>query len=108
MRPRSDQLRLIYLTASSPEEARRLADALVGERLAACVNILGAIESVYRWQGAVVSDIETGLLAKTTVDRVEAVSRRIAELHSYECPCVVSVPIDGGNPEFLKWISKNT
>ena len=97
----------IYITAPDREEARRLAATLVEERLAACVNILGVIDSVYRWQGEIEQASEIALVAKTDEARVAALTRRAAELHSYECPCIVALPIAQGHPPFLEWIRSN-
>lgn len=96
--------RLLYITAGSAEEAARLARALVEERLVACANVLPGITSFYWWEGAVQEEGEVALFAKTPADRVEAVIARVKALHSYSCPCVVALPILGGNPDFLAWI----
>jgi periplasmic divalent cation tolerance protein len=104
----SDSFRLVYMTAGAVGEARRIADALVSERLAACVNILPGMQSVYRWQDAIQHDDEIVLIAKTTAALVDRLGDRVRELHSYECPCIVSLAIDGGNPAFLTWISEQT
>lgn len=88
-------------------EARSLGKALVREQLAGCVNILGRIESFYRWKGNVETGREVALIAKTTMARSKKLIARVRQLHSYECPCVVIVPIVGGNPEFLKWLAGN-
>lgn len=98
----------IYVTAPTAEEARRLGRVVVEERLAACVNILGAIESIYWWEGTLESGNEVALVAKTAPDRVEALIRRLAELHTYQCPCVVALPIQAGHPPFLEWIMSET
>ncbi len=100
--------RLIYMTAASLEEAKSLARMLVEERLAACVNLLPGMTSVYRWEGTVQFGDEIVVIAKTRADLVDAVTARVRELHSYNCPCVVAVPIDGGNPDFLQWIVDET
>ena len=94
----------IYITCGDTEEARRLASALVEERLAACANIISGMRSVYRWKGAVEQAAETILILKTTEDRAGPLTDRVKELHSYECPCIVMLPITGGNPDFLRWI----
>lgn len=99
---------MIYITASAPEEARRIARFLVDERLAACANVLGPIESIYRWEGKVEEAQEIALIAKTSEPRVEALIARVKELHSYDCPCVVALPIESGYPPFLEWISEET
>ena len=98
----------VYITAGSRAEARKLADALVAERLAACVNILGAIESTYRWKGAVERGREVALVAKTRRANLKRLVARVKALHAYEVPCVVALPIVGGNPDFLAWIRRET
>lgn len=98
----------VYITASNRAEARRLANALVEERLAACVNILGAIESVYRWKGRVEKGNEVALIAKTRRSRVRALTARVQELHSYEVPCVVVFPLEDGNKAFLSWVASES
>ncbi|MEE2971035.1 MAG: divalent-cation tolerance protein CutA [Pseudomonadota bacterium] len=99
---------LIYMTASNDAEARAIARILVQERLAACVNILAGMRSVYRWEGEIQEESEIVLIAKTRRDRVPALTDRVTEIHSYDCPCVVAIPIDGGNPDFLDWIDAET
>ncbi len=98
----------VYMTASSDEEADRIASALVEERLAACVNILGDIRSVYRWDGAVRRDAEVALIAKTRAALFDALAARVRTLHSYDVPCIVSWPIEAGNPAYLSWIHDET
>lgn len=97
--------RLVYMTAPNREEALKLARLLVEERLAACANVLGAITSVYWWDGKLNEDGEVALIAKTRAALVEALTERVKQVHPYECPCIVALPIDGGNPAFLAWIS---
>jgi len=99
---------LLYMTAGSREEAVALARMLVGERLAACANVLGEAVSVYRWRGAVQEEGEVVLVAKTVEDRVEAAARRVRDMHSYDSPCVVAWPISGGDPDFLAWVREET
>lgn len=91
-----------------PETAGRIAAALVEERLAACVNLLSGMRSVYRWQGKVESAEETLLLIKTTTDRLKRVSERIVELHPYELPEVIAVEAAGGWPAYLDWVAAQT
>ena len=98
---------MAYVTAADEDEARRIAKTLVEERLAACVNILGRIESVYHWAGGVQSSNETAFLAKTTEARFYALAARVRELHSYELPCVVALPLVRGEAAFLGWIEEN-
>lgn len=85
--------------------ATRIADALVGERLAACVNVLPGVRSVYRWQGAVEHADEALLVIKTMSARVPALSARIATLHPYELPEVVAVEAAAGLPAYLEWVA---
>ena len=97
-----------YITAGSREEALRIARALVEERLAACANLIQGVTSIYRWEGAIQQDAEVALLAKTRSDLVPRLTERVVEMHSYDCPCVVALPIEGGNQAFLDWIAAET
>ena len=99
---------LVYMTAGSIAEARRIGTALVRERLAACANILPRMESVYWWQGRIARGREAVLFLKTSATRVPALLRRAKQLHSYEVPCIVILPIRAGWPPFLKWITAET
>lgn len=93
-------------TAGSTEEARRIADALVERRQAACVNILKGVESIYRWKGKTEESQEWMLLIKTTAAAFDDVWKTIRELHSYELPECISVPVNQGTQEYLKWIDE--
>lgn len=99
---------MIYVTAGSQDEALSIGTTLVEERLVACANVLGDITSVYWWDGAVQEETEVALVLKTRSDLVERVTSRVKELHGYACPCVVALPIAGGNPDFLAWITAET
>ena len=99
---------LVYVTAASNDEARVIAKTIVTERLAACANILAAMESVYWWDGAVQSEPEVSFILKTKSELLEPLIARIKALHSYDCPCVVALPIAAGNLDFLNWIDKET
>lgn len=81
---------------------------MVEERLAACANVVDGMTSVYRWQGKLASETETVLILKTRQGLAEAVIARVNALHSYECPCVVVLPVIAGNPAFLDWIAQET
>ena len=100
------EYRLVYMTAGTREEAQAIADALVEASLAACVNIIDGMMSVYRWQGKLHHDEEVVMIAKTTERCLEALIDRVKELHSYDCPCIVALPLEGGNPAFFEWISR--
>lgn len=95
---------LVYVTAADRAEALVIGRAAVESRLAACANILGPTTSIYAWQGEAREDAEIALLLKTNAAKLEALTAMVKDLHSYECPCVVALPIAGGNPEFLDWI----
>lgn len=97
--------KLLLSTTSSREEAHAIARALVEGRLAACVNIVGPIESVYRWKGEIEQSQEFLMLIKTTAERFNAVRERLRELHSYEVPELIQLPIENGLPDYLNWIA---
>ena len=99
---------LIYMTTESEAVAERIGRALVGERLAACINIVAGMRSMYWWDGAVHQSGETILIAKTRASLVDQLIERVRELHTYDCPCIVSRSIDRGNPAFLDWIDAET
>jgi periplasmic divalent cation tolerance protein len=98
----------VYMTAASPEEARRIGRTLVEERLAACANIIPGMMSFYWWQGKIDEGQETVLIAKTREELVPQLTARVKSLHSYTTPCVVALPILGGNADFLQWITDET
>lgn len=99
---------MIYVTASGVEEAKKIGRALVEDRLAACANVIPTIDTIYHWQGKVVEEREAALILKTTEDKVPAVVAQVRALHSYACPCVVSLPIVDGHKAFLDWIAAET
>ncbi len=99
---------LCYCSCPDADSADRIARALVGEGLAACVNILPGMRSIYRWRGAVESADELLLLIKTSVRRVEAMTSRICQLHPYELPEVIAVQVAAGLPAYLAWIAAET
>ena len=100
--------RIVMSTAGSQEEARRIAHALVERRLAACVNIVPQIESVYRWQQKIETATEWLLLIKTQAESFERIRAAIKELHSYELPECVMLDVVAGSQEYLAWIADNT
>ena len=99
---------LVYVTAGSDAEARKIASAMVEERLAACANILGEITSIYRWEGSLQTENEVAFILKSQPHLIKKLTARVTEMHAYECPCVIAMPINDGNPEFLKWIIDET
>ena len=96
---------VIFCTCSTEGEAERIAYDLVAFRLAACVNILPAVQSIYRWQGEVEKANEVLLLIKTTENHFVRVRDRIGELHSYEVPEIIAVPVRIGSDRYLAWLS---
>jgi periplasmic divalent cation tolerance protein len=100
-------VRVIYSTAPDVDTAARIARSLVDERLAACGNILPGVRSIYRWQGIVEDEPEVVLILKTRADRVDALTRRLAELHPYDVPDVVALPVDAGHGPYLDWVREN-
>ena len=99
---------LVYVTTADDAEAKRIAKTVVEARLAACANVLGSVQSVYRWEGRMCEEAEVALVLKTSNDRKAALIDRIKQLHSYDTPCIVCMPIADGNQEFLKWIADET
>lgn len=95
---------VVFLTAASGEEATRLADLLVGAHLAACVQILPEMESVYRWEGKIERQSEILLIAKTTTAKFAELEREVRALHSYETPEIVAVPLIAGSSPYLAWL----
>jgi periplasmic divalent cation tolerance protein len=97
---------VVLVTAGSSGEGERLAHALIDERLAACVNRITGVQSVYRWQGKVEQSAEEMLVIKTRADRFAALEKRVRELHSYSVPEVIALPIMNGSEAYLKWLGE--
>ena len=102
------EIRLCLATCSGEASAQRLAHTLVERRLAACVNIIPRIRSVYRWQGAVHDNPEAQLVIKTTRDRIKDLRQAVDELHEYELPEFIVLAVDGGSSEYLDWVVRET
>jgi periplasmic divalent cation tolerance protein len=99
---------LVWTTIGKTADGRGMASILVTERLAACVNVLPEMESFYRWKGQVETDHERQLIMKTTAARVPALRARVRDLHDYEVPEFIVMPILGGNEAYLNWIREST
>lgn len=99
---------MLYVTAESVDEARRIGRVLVEDRLAACANVIPGTTAIYWWEGAVQEDGEAVLVVKTRADLVDAATARIKAVHSYDCPCVLAFAVIGGNRDFLDWLAKET
>jgi periplasmic divalent cation tolerance protein len=95
---------LVYITTSSTEEAERIGRVLVEERVAACVNIVDGMKSIYWWEGALQTSTEAILIAKTNAERLSALTERAAELHSHNTPAIIALPIEHGYEPYLVWI----
>ncbi len=98
----------VYIVTADMAEAERIAEVLVDERLAACVNILGGVRSVYRWQDAVERADEIAMIAKTKQVLFEPLAARVRALHSYDTPAIVAWPIVAGDSAYLDWIAAET
>ena len=99
---------LLYLTAANQEEAAELVEQLLLSRTVACVNILGAIRSAYRWKGRIERTTEVAIIAKTRAALVREVVCAVKRMHSHEIPCILALPITWGNPAFLRWVDVET
>ena|ERR1017187_6452924 len=99
--------RLVLTTCASLEEARQIAQALVEKRLAACVNIVPQMESIYRWKGEVETSTESMLVIKTTQGAFERVRDALRELHSYEVPECIEISVTDGSAAYLRWIEES-
>jgi len=95
---------VVLVTAGSREEGERIAAALVEEGLAACVNLVGPVRSIYRWQGALERADEILMVIKARRDRFEELSARVQALHSYDTPEVIALPIEAGSERYLAWL----
>jgi len=102
--PAEAEVRVVLVTGPDDGTLVELGRTLVEERLAACVNVLGGVVSVYRWEGEVHEDRERLAVLKTTAPRLEDLTRRIRALHPYDEPEVVALPVAGGSPSYLAWV----
>jgi periplasmic divalent cation tolerance protein len=98
----------VYITARGIPEARKIGKALVRERLAACANIISGMHSLYFWEGRLCDDREAVLIVKTRAALLGRLVKRVRQLHSYSIPCIVALPIVGGNRDFIEWVEKET
>jgi periplasmic divalent cation tolerance protein len=99
---------IVFITAENKKEANRIAEALIKERLAACVNIIAGIESVFRWEGKIDRAKEFLLLVKTRKSLVNKIISRVKQLHSYEVPEIIALGVIAGNKNYLEWVSDST
>lgn len=99
---------VVLITAPNEQEAETIAKGLVSSRLAACVNIVRGVRSLYRWKGAVEDDAEVLLIVKTEHRHLEALTAAVKEMHSYEVPETIALPIIGGSEDYLSWVTEST
>ena len=104
----SEKFCWLYMTAGSVEEAKSIGQILVGKNLAACVNLLENMISIYKWEEKLEESKEVIMIAKTRKTLMPKLIETVNSLHSYDCPCILELPIQGGNPDFLSWIGSQT
>ncbi|MEX1123300.1 MAG: divalent-cation tolerance protein CutA [Balneolales bacterium] len=98
----------VYITTANHDDASLIGRALVEENLAACANIIEPMTSIYRWEGRIQQDQETVLIAKTTEKKIDELTKRVKQIHSYDCPCISAIPVEAGNADYLNWIAETT
>jgi len=99
---------LVYVTTESKKEAQAIARALLEARLIACANIIEPMQSLYWWEGKIEESDETVLIVKTRAAHLPALMTRVKEMHSYDCPCIVALPITDGSKDYLTWLARET
>lgn len=101
-------IHLVYVTFPDEETARRIARLLIDQRLAACANLYGPGQSIYRWEGEVQQESEFVVILKTTAARISELKKTVLDEHPYDVPCMVHWPIEDGTPAFLDWVRSET
>ena len=104
----SEKFCWVYMTAGSIEEAKSIGQILVVQNLAACVNLLENMTSIYNWEDKMEESQEVIMIAKTRKTLMPKLIEKVNSLHSYDCPCILELPIQGGDPDFLSWIKSQT
>ena len=104
----SEKFCWVYMTAGSFEEAKSIGKILVEQNLAACVNLLENMTSIYKWEEKLEESQKIILIAKTRKTLMQQLIETVNRYHSYDCPCILELPIQGGNPDFLSWIGSQT
>ena len=108
MKSSEEALCLAYMTAGSMEEAKDIGRVLVKKNLVACVNLLENMTSIYKWKEELEEDCEVVMIVKTRKSLMPQLIKTVTKHHSYECPCILELPIQGGNTEFLRWVATET
>ena len=104
----SEKFCWVYMTAGSVEEAKSIGQILVGQNLAACVNLLENMTSIYKWEEKLEESQEVIMIAKTRKTLMPKLIEIVNSIHSYDCPCILELPVQSGNPDFLSWIERQT
>ena len=104
----SEKFCWVYMTAGSIEEAKNIGKILVGQNLAACVNLLENMTSIYKWEEKLEESQEIVMIAKTRKSLMPKLIEKVNSIHSYDCPCILELPVQGGNSDFLSWIESQT
>ncbi len=99
---------VVFITAPNEDEAAEIAKALVKSKLAACVNIIRGVRSIYSWQGNLEDDSEVLMIVKTQKKLLGSLTEKVKELHSYDLPEIIALPITGGSEDYLKWLREST
>ncbi len=99
---------VIFVTTSSKDEAKAIAEALVSLNLVACANILDSVQSIFRWEGKLCEENEVLMVLKSVKSRLEQVVQKVRQLHSYDLPEIIALPIVGGSEDYLKWVESET
>jgi periplasmic divalent cation tolerance protein len=103
----SDEI-VVFVTASSEDEARTISNALVGQKLAACANIVPSVNSIFTWQGQVCQEGEVLIMLKSVRPRLDSLIEMVKEMHSYEVPEIIALPVIAGSKEYLEWVRSET
>lgn len=101
-------MNVVYITAKDKSEARKIARKLLEARLAACINIIDNVNSLYWWQGDIQDEQEAVLIVKTKESLVAELIEKVKSAHSYSCPCIIALPVLQGNKEYVEWLEKET
>ena len=97
---------VLFITAATADQAREMAQTLVEDRLVACANVLPPMQSIFRWQGKICRETEALIVAKSLKSHVQRIVEEVKQLHSYDVPEIIALPITGGSPEYLRWIDE--
>lgn len=95
---------IVYITTSGLNESKKIAKMLLEEKLAACINIIPTVESIYLWKGKIEEDSESIMVVKTRSELVENIIKKVEEVHSYEIPCILEITVNKGSKTYLKWM----